>query len=85
MLEAGAVGNRLTMKWWPVGEPEPNDPQWKWIDPDPLPPGIFGTTLYLSDGAIEFSNVPPPWRIDATIDDIYFVPSDADNSRGRGR
>jgi protocatechuate 3,4-dioxygenase beta subunit len=84
MLEAGAVGDRLTMKWWPVGAPEPNDPQWEWIDPDPLGPGIIGTIIALSTGAIEYNNVPPPWWIDTTIDDIYFTPSDVeDNPSGR--
>ena len=74
MLEAGAVGDRLTMKWWPVGDSEPTEPQWEWADPSPLPAGVFGAQVYISADGVAATGTTPPWRIGATFDDVYFTP-----------
>jgi protocatechuate 3,4-dioxygenase beta subunit len=79
MLEAGAIGNQLTMKWWPVGGPEPDEPQFEWTDPDPLPPGHFYMEVFVDRPRIVATGTPPPWLIDATFDDIYFTLPEHDN------
>jgi protocatechuate 3,4-dioxygenase beta subunit len=79
MLEAGAIGNQLTMKWWPVGGPEPAEPQFERTDPDPLPPGHFYMEVFVDRPRIVATGTPPPWLIDATFDDFYFTLPENDN------
>ncbi len=67
MLEAGAVGDRLTLKYWLVGEAEPTLPQWEWIDPNPLGAGMLGLR------AGNDASAPNPVRLGATFDDIFFT------------
>ena len=73
MLEVGAVGDRLSMKFWPVEEPEPIEPQWKWIDPNPLPAGTLGVRAFVDEIGIRNTGNPGPWSIGATVDDIQFT------------
>jgi protocatechuate 3,4-dioxygenase beta subunit len=73
MLEAGAVGDMLSMKWWPVGSPEPTEPQWEWTDPDPLPEGRIAPNLFISQMGVNRTGTPGPWRLGAAFDDIYFT------------
>jgi len=64
-IEAGAVGDQLSMKVWRVGDPEPESPQLTWQD------GTFSTGYFLV-GAWKHGILAQPARISATIDDIYF-------------
>jgi hypothetical protein len=79
MLEAGVVGDRITMKWWRAGDPEPAEPQFQWTDPSPLPAGQFGVRIYISPRNVEAQGTTPPWRVGARIDDVYFTPSDVED------
>jgi hypothetical protein len=67
VLEAGTVGNQLSMKAWRLGELEPPDPQWTHIDDSsrPLTEGQFAV------GASRFPPLPPE-TLNATFDDIFF-------------
>jgi protocatechuate 3,4-dioxygenase beta subunit len=82
MLEAGVVGDRLSMKWWPVDEPEPTEPQWEWTDPDPLPEGRIALNVFISQMGVNRTGTPGPWRLGATFDDIYFTFPEYDNVYG---
>ena len=74
IVEGGVVGDRVTMKYWAVGEPEPATPQFEWIDPDPIPAGFIGVSANVDGTGIEATGNPPPWRIGVTVDDIWFTP-----------
>ena len=67
-IEAGVVGNQLSMKVWRDGDPEPTTPQLMATDPTPLPIGQIGLATW--NGTANSSSFP----IDATFDDIYFTP-----------
>ena len=66
-IEAGAVGDQLSMKVWRVGDPEPESPQLKITDTS-LSTGTFGV-----GSLIHLSPFPGPARVSATFDDIYFT------------
>ncbi len=68
MIEAGAVGNQLSMKVWKVGEQEPADPQWTSTDVSPLGLGQIGVAAW--HWPLEQT---PAGIVDATFDDIYFT------------
>ncbi|MEJ2705455.1 MAG: hypothetical protein P8Z79_23690, partial [Sedimentisphaerales bacterium] len=64
-IEAGAVGDQLSMKVWRVGDPEPESSQLTWRD-GTFSAGNFGV------GAWKHGILAQPARISATFDDIYF-------------
>jgi hypothetical protein len=64
VLEAGTVGNQLSMKAWRLGDPEPAVPQWTHTD-STIPTGQFGV------GANHWA-VLPPETVNATFDDVTF-------------
>jgi hypothetical protein len=70
MFEAGAVGNELTFKVWPVDAPEPGSPQLILADssPHPYSRGLFGVGVAhpVPGGAS---------RLTACFDDLTFVPA----------
>ena len=68
IIEAGVVGNQLSMKIWRDGDPEPTTPQLMATDLTPLPDGQLGVASYVATGH-EF-----PFSINATFDNIYFTP-----------
>ncbi len=72
-IEAGAVGDQLSMKVWRVGEPEPESPQWTFTD-------SRHTTGDIGIIAAIDNRFRQPARVSATFDNIYFVPPDFDNS-----
>ena len=79
VIEAGAVGDQLSMKMWRLGDDEPSEPQWTYTDPTPLPPERLGVAAF--HWAIEQT---PAGRVDVTFDDIYFhppVPGDFNSDR----
>ena len=79
MLEAGEVGDLLSIKAWKVGEPEPSKPQWTYRDPSPLPSGPLAIVTW----HWHFEDTPAG-TVDGTYDDIYFhppVPGDFDSNR----
>ena len=79
MLEAGAVGDLLSIKAWKVGEPEPSKPQWTYRDPSPLPSGPLAVVTW----HWHFEDTPAG-TVDGTYDDIYFhppVPGDFNSDR----
>ena len=65
-IEAGAIGNEISMKVWRDGDPEPESPQLMFTD-STLSTGAFGVE----------SDIPPthgmPARVSATFDDIQFT------------
>jgi protocatechuate 3,4-dioxygenase beta subunit len=65
-LEAGAVGDQLSMKVWRVGDPEPEAPQWTRID-GTLSTGDFGLLASINQ---DFGQ---PTLVNITFDDIYFT------------
>jgi len=72
-IEAGAVGDQVSMKVWRVGDPEPEFPQLALID-GALQTGQFGIS-----SAILGYPFPGPARVSGTFDDIYFAfPEDDD-------
>ena len=76
-VEAGVVGDQLSMKVWRDGSPEPTTPQLLVTDPT-LPDGQFLIFNWLGTAN------PSPFPLDATFDDIYFhppVPGDFDSDR----
>lgn len=64
VLEAGTVGDQLSMKAWKLGDPEPTLPQWTHTD-STISTGQFGV------GANHWQ-IQPPSTVNATFDDIYF-------------
>ena len=66
-IEAGGVGDKLSMKVWREGDPEPAAPQLIVID-DTHSSGLFGVATYIKGG------FPRPAQIHATFDDISFTP-----------
>ena len=67
IVEAGVVGNQLSMKIWRDGGPVPTTPQLMEVDPTPLPDGQLGVASWV--GTAHSSSFP----IDATFDDIWFT------------
>ncbi len=79
VIEAGAIGDQLSMKMWKFGEPEPLEPQWTYRDPSRLPSGRLGVVTW--HWAIENT---PAGTVNVTYDDIYFhppVPGDFNSDR----
>ena len=68
-MEVGAVGDRLTMKAWPVGENEPALPQLVLFD-DRLSEGAIALAPAVSPAALT-----QPTRVDVSYDSISFRPS----------
>jgi hypothetical protein len=66
-IEAGGVGDQLSMKVWRVGDPEPDSPQLMFTDSN------FSTGTFAIQTNVDQS-FPDPARISATFDDIYFTP-----------
>jgi hypothetical protein len=64
IIEAGAVGDQLSMKVWKPGQPEPDLPQWTTTDGS-YETGTFGL------GANHWDEQPPA-IVSATFDDVYF-------------
>ncbi len=62
-MEAGAVGNQLTLKVWPADDPEPAAPQLQITD-SLVSKGTFGVGAY---------TLQPGTIVDATFDDIYWT------------
>ena len=69
MLEAGAVGDQLSIKAWKVGEAEPSEPQWTYEDHSSLPRGRLGVMTW--HWAVQQT---PPGIVDVTYDDICYTP-----------
>jgi protocatechuate 3,4-dioxygenase beta subunit len=65
-IEAGAVGDQLSMKVWGVGDPEPESPQWTFTDRSHST-GRFGLLAGISN------RFRRPALVSATFDDIYFT------------
>jgi len=72
-IEAGGVGNQLSMKVWPVGDAEPESPQLLFLDSS-YSTGVLGLDANMNWG----SDVPG--MVNTTFDDVYFrtpdVPGD---------
>ena len=68
MLEAGAVGDQLSLKVWPATEPEPAQPQLLWTDAT-FPSGMLGLE------ANTLGRFPLHPRVSATFDDLFFKPA----------
>ena len=66
-MEAGGIGDRLSMKVWRVGDPEPASPQLIVID-NTYSSGLIGVETNIHRG------FPRPARINATFDEISFTP-----------
>ncbi|MCO6046645.1 PEP-CTERM sorting domain-containing protein [Aeoliella sp. ICT_H6.2] len=66
-IEAGAVGDQLSMKVWRDGEPEPTQPQLAFTDAT-LPVGRFALQTNINFAS---DTVGP---INTTFDDVYFTP-----------
>ena len=67
-MEIGAVGAQITAKVWRVGDAEPAEPQFNWVDPDPITSGMVGISSDKTTGNTIYA------RGDATFDDIVFRP-----------
>lgn len=65
MLEAGAVGNELSLKAWRVGDPQPVAPQLTITD-STYTIGSFGLAAAVSPGMTG--------QASGTFDDVYFTP-----------
>ena len=68
-IEAGGVGDQLSMKVWPVGDPEPESPQLTFTD------STFSTgQLGVEANIVVFLDLPfqNPARVNSTFDDIEF-------------
>ena len=66
MMEAGAVGSQLSLKYWKVGDPEPALPQ-------VTAPDVRGATGRFSVAVSFPGNHNPASLISATFDDIVFI------------
>ena len=66
IIEGGILEDRLSMKVWRPGDPEPASPQRVFDDPDPFRPGQLGLAAMIDVRS-------PPVYIDASFDDIYFT------------
>jgi len=67
-IEAGAVGDQLTMKVWADGEPIPSAPQLTLAD-STHSSGQFGVLAYIG------GNWQVPAQVNGVFDDIYFTPA----------
>ena len=67
IIEAGAVGDQITMKVWPASEVEPEQPQLTWTD-STHSTGHLGVSV----GRDPLS-LFEPWQLDGTFDDISFT------------
>jgi hypothetical protein len=65
-VEAGIVGDQLSMKAWRLGDPEPAFPQWTHAD-STIAAGQFGV------GANHWSDLGPS-TVNATFDNVFFTP-----------
>ena len=68
-MEVGAVGNRISMKVWAVGDEEPDLPQLVVFD-DTLKTGLLSLTPATSPETLN-----SPTKVDATYGDVRFLPS----------
>ena len=64
IVQAGAIGNQLSMKAWKPGQPEPAAPQWTGTD-SVIASGLLGV------GTNHYSPQPPS-IVSAAFDDIHF-------------
>ncbi|MCA9166283.1 MAG: hypothetical protein KDB23_01385 [Planctomycetales bacterium] len=69
MLEGTTIDNRVTLKYWRVGEAEPETPQLVFLDPDPILPTVR-TDGYI--GGYVHSGHATPAMLDISFDDPYF-------------
>ena len=67
-IEAGGVGDQLSMKVWRVGDPEPALPQLTIID------STFATGRIGVETNISWPDYPDAAQVNATFDDITFKP-----------
>ena len=67
-IEAGAIGDELSMKVWPTGDPEPEEPQLVFRDRS------FETGTIAIGGIRHVSPPPAPDFVSVTFDDISFTP-----------
>ena len=67
IMEAGAVGDVLSLKMWREGDPEPDLPQFNFRD-SANSTGQFGVWSFIG------SNWQEPAQANAFFDDIYFTP-----------
>jgi hypothetical protein len=67
-IEAGGVGDQLSMKVWRVGKPEPKLPQLTVVD------STFTGGLLALETNISWPDFPEPSQVNATFDDVYFTP-----------
>jgi hypothetical protein len=76
-LEASAVGTQLSLKYWPVDDPEPSSPQLTWSDSQ-YAGGTLGVYAIRSDnhGDYAFDS-----NFAAVYDDLTFTPSTANSVR----
>ena len=63
------VGDKLSMRYWPVGEAEPSQPQWEWTDPNPLDGGIFALRTDVDATGIRITGAQGPFQIGGGFDD----------------
>lgn len=70
-MEGSAIGDRISLKVWEDGSPEPATPQWTWVD-DVHTSGQVGVF-----GVVQNNMVPEPTNVDATFDDISISVLDA--------
>ena len=67
-FQLGAVGSQVSVKVWPVDEPEPEFPLRSYTDINASSYGGFGLGSYLPTGvSSDF--------VSATFDDVYFIPA----------
>lgn len=66
IMEAGAVGDQLSLKAWRVGDPAPAMPQLRGVDATHISGG-FGL-----DAGVRFGTVSPA---SVTFDDVFFTPA----------
>ena len=67
-FQLGTVGNQVSVKVWPVDEPEPESPLRSYTDPNPSPYGGFSLGSYLPYGVSSD-------LVSVTFDDVYFIPA----------
>ena len=69
ILETATLDNRITMKYWRDGHPEPATPQLVFLDPDPLMPSVRSEPFV---GGFIPSSLGRAATLDMTFDDAYY-------------
>lgn len=64
-MEAGAVGNQLSLKAWRLGDLEPESPQLSFVD------STYSTGVFGLDANMNWST-NTPGIVNTTFDDVYF-------------